>query len=320
MPLIARSDYPGPPWWMRGAHLETIVPNALRRVNGVRYERERLWLPDGDFVDLDWVDRGSKRLALLSHGLEGDSSRPYMKGMAKIFSQNGWDVLAWHCRSCSGEINLRPRMYHHGEIGDIGEVLRHALRTKRYRRVVLIGFSMGGNIALKFAGVHGRDLPEVVSHVVAFSAPCMLGPCAEIIDRRENTLYRRRFLRALTPKIQAKAAQFPGLVDPARLRDVKVWRDFDELFAAPLNGFPNAEAFYQSASSRNFFAGIRIPALLVNALNDPILAPECYPHDDCRRHPTLFLETPRRGGHVGFALPDSEFTWAEKRALEFVGT
>jgi uncharacterized protein len=318
MPLIHPSTYPGSPRYLFNGHLQTIVPSAFRKVRGLTYERERLELPDGDFLDLDWVDKKNKRLVIITHGLEGDSSRPYVRGTAKLFSQNGWDALAWNCRSCSGEMNRAFRLYNHGEIGDIEQVIRHALRTRHYEEIGLVGFSMGGNITLKYLGVHGKDAPEVIRRGVAFSAPTDLRASAEILDEASNAFYKKRFLKKLSKKVRQKAAQHPGVLDLSRLELVRVWRDFDEAFSAALGGYRDADDFYQQASALHFMPGIRVPVLLVNAQNDPILTPDCAPCELAKTHPYLYLETPPTGGHVGFLVAGDEFSWAERRALAFL--
>jgi len=317
MPLITRSTYPGPPPHLFNGHLQTVVPSVWRKVDGVGYERERLTLSDGDFVDLDWLDRGSKRLVLITHGLEGDSHRHYVKGTARLFARHGWDALAWNCRSCSGEMNRAFRLYNHGEIGDIAEVITHALRTRRYEELVLVGYSMGGNITMKYLGVHGKQVPEVIRRAVAISAPADLHASAKLLDLPRNRFYRQRFLKKLTLKMARKAELFPGTLDMSKLKYVRVWRDFDEFFSAPLNGYRDADDFYTQASAVNFLPGLTVPTLLINAQNDPILSPECSPAGLAETHPCLYLETPRTGGHVGFLVRGDEHTWSERRALQF---
>ncbi|MCB0633072.1 MAG: alpha/beta fold hydrolase [Saprospiraceae bacterium] len=316
MPHLSSSSYPGPPFLQFNGHLQTIIP-SFRKVD-IPYKRERLELPDGDFLDLDWIKNGSPRLVLLSHGLEGNSRRSYIKGMARRFAEEGWDVLAWNCRSCSGEMNRNPRLYHHGDIEDIHQVILHALRVGNYRTITLIGFSMGGSILLKYLGVHGSKLLPEVKRGIAFSSPCNLKASARSLEKRENRFYRRRFLRSLEAKLRAKEQQFPGLIDVDKFEKIKMWRDFDEFFSAPLNGFASAEEFYHQASAENFMADIRVPVLLVNAWNDPILPAACTPVKLCARLPNIYLETPRRGGHVGFAVPGRGDNWMEERAWEFV--
>jgi predicted alpha/beta-fold hydrolase len=316
MPLI-HSAYPGPPAYQYNGHLQTVIPSLTRRVMGVTYERERLTLTDGDFVDLDWIDKGSNHLVVLTHGLEGDSSRQYMLGTAKLFAQQGYDVLAWNCRSCSGEMNRAFRLYNHGEIGDFGEVINHALQTKHYSEVVLVGYSMGGNITLKYLGVQGKQLPDVIKRGVAISAPTDLGASAVLLDRPANRFYRNRFMKKLIIKLSQKANRFPGRLDMSKLQQVKKWRDFDEFFSAPVNSYADAEDFYAQASAVNFMPGITVPTLLLNAQNDPLLSSECSPGWLAESHTCIFLETPRMGGHVGFQLARDEHTYAERRSLSF---
>lgn len=316
MPIIS-SAYSGPPAYQYNGHLQTVIPSLTRTVTGVVYQRERLTLSDGDFVDLDWLEQGYNRLVILTHGLEGDSNRQYIRGTAKLFAQHQYDVLAWNCRSCSGEMNTAFRLYNHGEIGDLTEVITHALRQKSYHEVVLVGYSMGGNITLKYLGVHGHQLPAAVKAGVAISAPTDLGASAGLLDRPSNRFYRNRFMKKLLVKISQKADRFPGRLDMNKLREVKQWRDFDEFFSAPVNDYRDADDFYTQASAVNYMPGICVPTLLLNAQNDPLLSPECSPGWLASDHPHIFLETPRTGGHVGFQLVRDPYTYAERRALSF---
>lgn len=318
MPIINQSTYPGPPRYLFNGHLQTIVPSVFRKIEGVAYERERFLLSDGDFVDIDWLDTRSKKLVVLTHGLEGDSGRHYIKGTAKLFSQNGWDVLAWNCRSCSGEMNKAFRLYNHGEIGDISELINYALRTKHYEKIVLVGYSMGGNISLKYVGARGKELPDVVRGAAVFSAPTNLKTSAELLDLPKNRFYRDRFMKKLTKKITAKSELYPGKLDMSRLKNVKVWKDFDDFFSAPVNGYRDADDFYEQASAVNFIKEVRIPILICNAQNDPILNADCAPKALAEKHPFIFVETPKTGGHVGFLVKNDEFTWSERRALDFL--
>ena len=318
MPIIHHSTYKGPPFYQYNGHLQTVLPAVFRQVNGVDYERERMTLSDGDFVDLDWVEKGSKNLVLLSHGLEGNSDRHYMKGMAKIFSENDWDIVAWNCRSCSGEMNLQPRLYNHGEIGDIAEVIDHIIATKNYQKIVLIGFSMGGNIIMKYLGVHGKNIPPQVYKAIAFSAPTDLKASANLLNFPKAAFYRKRFLKMLKAKMKIKAEQYPDLIDINNFEKIDQWSDFDNYFTAPLNGYKDADHFYYEGSPNNFMEGITIPTLLVNAKNDPILSPECFPFEKCSAHKFVHLEAPKLGGHVGFSIWRKPFAWSEYRALQFV--
>ncbi|UFH55481.1 YheT family hydrolase [Spirosoma sp. KNUC1025] len=317
MPLLP-SRYPGPPIYQYNGHLQTIVPSLTRNVSGVNYERERLTLSDGDFVDLDWIVNKHNRLVVVTHGLEGDSKRQYIRGTARLFAQHNYDVLAWNCRSCSGEMNHAFRLYNHGEIGDLGEVIYHALTTRSYQEVVLVGYSMGGNITLKYLGSHGNQLPDVIRAGIAISSPVDLAASAILLDQPSNRFYRNRFMKKLVVKLKQKADRFPGRLDMSKLREVRQWRDFDEFFSAPVNSYRNAEDFYTQASAINFMADINVPTLLLNAQNDPLLSPECSPVWLAEKHQYIFLETPKKGGHVGFQIARDLHTYAERRALEFV--
>ncbi len=317
MPVVAQSSYPGAPWYQFNGHLQTIVPTSIRKVDLAPFERERLELYDGDFLDLDWLDAGSNELVILSHGLEGNSERNYIRGMAKFYYEQHWDVLAWNCRSCSGEMNRNFKLYYHGDVHDINEVIKHALARKSYKRVVLIGFSMGGNITLKYLGTKGKEVPSQISHGIAFSTPCDLQACIKEVSKPQNKFYSWYFFKSLKAKIAAKAAQFPDRLDVSNLFEIKDWYTFDTNYSAPLNGLSSAEEFYYEASSKNFMAGTTIPTLVVNAVNDPMLDEKSSPKHLAKNHPHLSIEVSRTGGHVGFALAKKDYFWSELRAWEF---
>ena len=318
MPVIAKSSYPGAPFYQFNGHFQTILPSAFRKVEDVTYNRERLILSDGDFLDLDWLSQDKDRLVVLGHGLEGNSDRHYIKGMAKYFSARDWDVLAWNCRTCSGEMNNALRMYNHGDIDDIQDVIKHVQAKGKYRSITLVGFSMGGNIILKYLGVNGGAVPTEIKAAVAFSAPVDLASSVDILEHPKNWFYRKRFMKKLKAKIIAKAEQYPEVIDVNKFDEIQHWRDFDEFFSAPISGYASAEDFYQKGSAINFIQSISVPTLLVNAKNDPLLTEECFPADLAEKHHHLFLETPKTGGHVGFEIRNSGETWAERRAFEFI--
>ena len=317
MPLIKKSAYPGPPFYLFNGHLQTIIP-ALGKAAKVDYTRERLITPDEDFLDLDRIKTGSKNLVILTHGLEGNSSRNYMQNAAKWFSDRAWDVVAWNCRSCSGEMNKAKRLYSHGEIDDIGAVIDYALDTDNYENIALVGYSMGGNITMKYLGVNGENVPPQVKAGVAFSSPTDLKASTVKTEQRQNKIYNKRFLKSLEGKMRLKAEQYPELIDARNFAKVKNWDDFMRIFYTPLHDMKDIEAFYHYASSRNFVAGTTVPILLVNALNDPLLTDECHPVDIAEGHPLFYVELPEKGGHCGFPLPGSLHGWAEMRAWEFI--
>ena len=317
MPVIASSYRP--PFWLRNGHVQTIFPHLFRRVRDVSYRRERIDTPDGDFLDLDWSCFGAGRLAVLTHGLEGDSGRGYIREMVRALNRAGWDALAWNLRGCSGEPNQTPRLYHSGATEDLHAVLSHVASLARYCSVALVGFSLGGNLTLKYLGERGRDFPLPIEGAVAVSVPCDLADSAAQMEAPDCRIYMARFLRSLRNKVQAKMRLFPGMPDDAGFRRIRTFREFDDRYTAPLHGFRDAEDYWRRCSSRQFLAGIRVPTLLINARNDPFLAGGCYPVAEAEANPHLSLEMPSGGGHVGFVAfrPDGQY-WSEVRAVAFL--
>jgi uncharacterized protein len=306
-----------PPWWLRNGHLQTLYPPLLRRVALVPYRRQRIDTPDRDFLDLDWLRSGQKRLAVISHGLEGSSRAKYVQGMGLALLEQGWDVLAWNFRGCSGEPNRCPRLYHSGVTDDLHTVLTHGLQAGGYAQAALVGFSMGGNQILKYLGEDPEKVPHQVRAAAVFSVPCDLEGAARAMARPENRIYMYRFLHSLRAKVREKDRRFPGLFDLNGLGDVRTFHEFDDRFTAPLHGFANALDYYHSSSADRVLESIAIPVLLVNAADDPFLSPSCFPRNRARSHPYLDLECPDHGGHVGFAAPRPLY-WSEARAAEFL--
>lgn len=317
MPLIP-STYHRPPAYLFNGHLETIVPSLFRKVEGVSYLREKISTPDGDFLNLDWAKIGSDRLLVISHGLEGDSKRHYAMGLVKLFNRNGIDVLVWNNRTCGGELNLKPILYHHGASYDLDTVLRHVGSSYSYSEIYLAGISMGGAQTLKYLGETGSDLPKEIKKAAVYSTPCNLPSSAETLKHRSNLFYKNRFLGKLKKKMEAKAAQFPELIDLELLAKVNDFDTFDTHFTAKLHGFKDAADFYHSVSADNWMHQIQVPTLIINALNDPLLGPKCYPVELAESKSEIILEMPKRGGHTGFVIANQEFTWAEYRFLDFL--
>lgn len=330
MPLIETTYRPGS--FPRGAHIETLLPALLRFVRGVRYERERIATADGDFLDLDWAyarssgvttEPSARGLVILSHGLEGHSRRPYILGMARAFLGAGRDVLAWNCRGCSGEVNRLPGSYHSGSSDDLGAVVDRVLKDpalERYVDIALVGFSMGGNITMKYLGEQKGRVSKRIKKAVALSVPCDLAGCSVALARRENRLYMANFLTTLRAKAKIKKDMFPETITASlkEIKAIRTFREFDDMFTGPLHGFGDAAGYWQACSGNRFISGIRVPTLLVNARNDTFLNADCFPEAAARKSKYLYLETPERGGHVGFSA-DTRYGlyWSERRALEW---
>jgi hypothetical protein len=320
MPLVSRSTYKAP-LLFQSADFQTIFPSLFRRVEGVRYRRERINTPDGDFLDLDWSETGVRRLAIISHGLEGNSERSYVLGMARAFTRRGWDALAWNMRGCSGEPNRLLRSYHSGATEDLEAVIAHVQENSpRYRVLALIGFSLGGNVTLKYLGERGEAVSPLVVGAVAFSVPCDLASGARQMAKGRNRMYMSRFIRLLHEKIRAKMALMPGRITDDGYDQVKTFYDFDDRYTAPLHGFKDAEDYYRRSSSKRFLPAVTVPTLVVSAKDDPFLGPECYPVTEASGHPKVHLEIPSWGGHVGFVSFNEEGEyWSETRAASFLG-
>ena len=319
MPVIHRSSYRAP-FLFNNGHLQTLYPTMARTITGVAYQRERIDTPDEDFLDLDWLRTGNRKLAVLSHGLEGHTGRPYMTGMARMLNRHGWDVLAWNYRACSGEINRRLRMYHNGCIDDLDCVVQHGLKDGRYDSTAMIGFSLGGNLTLMYLGSKGTALDPRVRGAVAFSVPCDLKAGALELARAWNYLYMKQFLVSLHKKIKLKMEQMPGVINDEGYGSIRDFRGFDDRYTAPMNGFKDAEDYWYQCSSSRFLHAITVPTLLVNSLDDPFLAPSCYPVTAAAQSGHVHLEMPRSGGHVGFVQFNADGSyWSENRAIEFLG-
>lgn len=319
MPLIQSSRY-SPPRFFSNGHLQTVFPTLFRKVLGVSYQRERINTADNDFLDLDWSVVGANRLAILSHGLEGNSTRPYIVGMARALNRRGWDVLAWNFRGCSGEPNRTVRFYHSGATEDLHVVVSHAATCRSYQTIVLIGFSMGGNLILKYLGERSTHCASLKG-AVAFSVPCDLQSGAAKMAEFSNSIYMIRFLRSLHEKIQQKMRLMPNQIDDIGYRKIKTFEQFDDRYTAPLHGFKNAEDYYSRASCKQFLRNISIPSLLVNARSDPFLSSSCFPLQEAEDNPNLYLEIPQSGGHVGFVdFNEAGEYWSERRAIEFIGS
>jgi predicted alpha/beta-fold hydrolase len=320
------------PWWLPGGNLQTIWPAlfARRRFGPpARFRRERWTTPDGDFLDLDWLDvdaptalppmgagcagggpspwplSGDRPLLVLFHGLEGSSRSHYAQAFADFARERGLAFVVPHFRGCSGELNPGPRAYHSGDHEEIGWILAR-LRERQRGPLLAVGVSLGGNALLRWAGEHGEDAGRLADAVAAVSSPLDLAAGSQAIGRGFNRWsYTRMFLRSMKPKALRKLAQHPGLFDGPRLRLARDLYQFDDIFTAPVHGFRDADDYYARASAKPWLRRIRIPALVLNALNDPFVPAASLP----RPHevgPCVTLWQPAEGGHVGFlagALP-----------------
>ncbi|REG88160.1 YheT family hydrolase [Winogradskyella sediminis] len=316
MPVI-ESTYK-PPFWAKKSFVSTVFSGLARSVKGVEQTRERITLPDTDFVDLDWsyAQEKSNKVIILLHGLEGSAQRPYITGTAKLFNHHNIDACAVNFRGCSGEPNTLFRSYHSGATEDLDAVVQHLLLKGQYDEIYIKGISLGANMVLKYVG-EGREIPAELKSVIAVSTPCDLkGSCGELLSLK-NKHYAIRFLAHLKEKLKPKLEQFPNDLSLADFNAIKTLIDFDDIYTAKAHGFESALDYYKKASCLQFLPNIKVPSLIINALNDSFLSPECYPVKEAKQNSNLFLEMPKYGGHVGF-VDKKNIYYNEKRALAFV--
>lgn len=316
MPII-RSHY-NPPFLFKSGHLSTIYSGIIRKVNGLAQQRERLELGDGDFLDLDWSfsAQPSTAVVILLHGLEGNAQRPYITGSAKQFNASGIDACAVNFRGCSGESNRLFRSYHSGATEDLEAVINHILKEKKYATIYLKGFSLGGNLALKYLG-EGRSVPKEIKGAVTVSVPCNLHSSLLELLKPKNIMYAKRFKKHLIEKLRAKQLLFPNKISDPDIAKINNLKDFDDIYTSRAHGFKDAIDYYQKSSSLQFINDISTPTLIINAQNDSFLGDQCYPLKEAEQNKSVHFELPLYGGHVGF-YHQKNITYTEKRALKFI--
>lgn len=307
-----------PPFFLRSAFAQTIIPSLFRRIIITTPRYETLELPDGDFLELQWHDGASHSLVIITHGLEGSARSAYVRGLTKALCAEGHSVLAWNMRGCGAERNRLPTWYHSGQSRDLQSVVNHALQ-RHTGAISLIGISVGGNITLKYLGEEGAKVSPNIKQAAVVSVPMDLRGSAEALARTRNRIYMEYLLKPLRARIREKAKRFPHLFDTHSLHTIRNFREFDTYYTAPMHGFASVDEYWDSSSSIHFLSPITIPTLIVNAQDDPFLSPECYPIEHARRQSNLFLETPSHGGHVGFIRSlNLSRTWLDERISEFL--
>jgi len=302
----------------KNGHFATIYSAKFRPIPKIAQTRKRLELSDGDFVDVDWSfsEEKTSKVAIILHGLEGNSQRVYVQGQGKVLIENGWDVAAMNHRGCSGEDNRKYLSYNSGRTEDLTELIQQILSTTRYSKISLIGFSLGGNVVLKYLGEQGTIPPEVKSGV-AISTPIHLRGALERLINPENVIYSKTFINDLRKKYKRKMAQFPDAMNAEELKKIKSLLDFDNLYTAKAHGFDNAYDYYERSSSLQYLINIQVPVLILNAENDSFLSDECYPLEIAQHSENIHLEVPQHGGHVGF-YQSNKLYYSEQRTLDFI--
>jgi len=313
-----------PARWLPGPHLPTVFATVARPWPRPRYRRERWELADGDFLDVDRLDgrKPGAPVLVVSHGLEGSSRAPYVRGLAAAAARRGLAVAAWSFRGCSGTPNRLLRQYHSGDTGDLDAVVCRLASEAPGRPVLLCGFSLGANQIVKWLGERGDGAPAEVRAAAAISTPFDLCACARALDGPGfwPWVYRERFLRRLRRKALRKAAEHPGQIDAAGVRRATTFAAYDGLVTAPLHGFASAEDYWTRSSAARFVAAVRRPLLLLSAADDPLVPEEALPVAAAGANPAVRLEVTDRGGHVAFVSgpPWAPSYWAESRVLDFL--
>lgn len=291
--------------------MQTLWPFLFRRAPRVELRRERVELPDGDFLDLDWTVRDDGPIVLILHGLEGSSNSKYARGLLKAVHKRGWRGAVMHFRGCSGEPNRMPRGYHSGETGDLACIVDLLRRRKPETPLFVVGFSLGGNVLLKWLGESGEQAP--INAAVAVSVPFLLGESAKRLDRGFSRVYQWGLMRSMCRSVAEKRRRVKL---PLRIEDLsalKTFRDFDEHVTAVLHGFASADDYYNRSSSWQYLKEIQVPTLIIHSSDDPFMTKAMIPQDG-ELSPAIQLEINDSGGHVGFV--GGEWPWAPAYWLE----
>lgn len=302
---------------LRNPHVQTILGTVLRSRTSLPCRRERLELPDGDFLDLDWAPGPARGpIVLLVHGLAGSATSGFVQGTMARMAGLGVRPVGMNFRGCSGEANRSAILYHSGKTDDLAHVVDRLLAEDA--PLVIVGYSMGGNVLLKWLGEQGSEVPARVAGALAMSVPYHLGQCSHHLERSPlSRLYRRILVSRLKARIREVMARFPGLLDPARVAAARTFEEFDEHITSPLHGFTGAQDYWNRCSSIFFLPRIRCRTLLVGALDDPFLPLSAVPRLSDIGNPWLTAEFSPHGGHLGFVGPGLRL-WAEGRVRRFV--
>ena len=318
MPILPSNFLPTIPF--RNGHFNTMY-RPLFMKGSVNYDRERLYTWDNDFIDLDFSKVGSKTLAVLIHGLEGSSTSSYITATIKHLNEKNLDAVCFNLRGCSGEDNNLLATYHSGKTEDVNFVINHILDTYNYDNIVIIGFSLGGNLTLKYIGEKGTNLPSEIKGGIACSVPIDIASAEKEMDKLKNKLYMEVFFKTMKNKILEKAHKHPEFqLDKDKLFKATKFKHLEHLYTVPVFGFESPEDYWQKASSKPYITAISKPTLLINAKDDTFLSKECYPKEEAKNSENFFLEITKYGGHCGFmsSFKPSENTWLEERIARFI--
>ncbi|CAL2093431.1 YheT family hydrolase [Tenacibaculum sp. 190524A02b] len=317
MPILTTDFIPNLPF--RNPHFSTIY-RPLFKNDTINYQRKRVTTWDNDFIDLDFSMVGSKSIVLLIHGLEGSANSNYMITTSNELNKNGFDTVCMNLRGCSGEDNLLLETYHSGKTDDVDFIVQYLCNEYSYNNILLIGFSLGGNLTLKYLGEYDI-IPAKVKGAVAVSVPVDLTSSQAELQKIKNKLYLTEFLRSMKLKLLEKAEKHPHFkLDKKLLFKATKFRHIEKQYTVPVFGFKSSEDYWLKASSKPYLPKIKHPTLLINSLDDSFLSEECYPYDEARNSTNFHLLTPHYGGHVGFLSSFSveNNNWLEQQIIHFI--
>ena len=301
------------PWYLINSHLESAVPYWQYEIYRLPYERERLELSDGDFLDLDWIRSGSDRLIVMSHAMEGNSRDYFIERSARYFSERGYDILIWNFRGCSKELNRLPRLYHAGDFPDLHAVIEHGCTSKIYERVFLFGFSMGGVTTYNYLG--NDHVHSAVTGAISFSTPLDLEETARRLRKGLGKVYGNAFLKKMKKRIRRKAEQHPDLFDLSDLDHIQSIEELQREYTMKFHGFSSIEEAYGRLAFNSHVEQIKLPLLFISSTNDPVLGPNSYRIPAINK---LESDFSKHGGHLGFSIPGSDHSWLELRSEKFL--
>jgi hypothetical protein len=308
-----------PPLLFKSAHFNTIYKTLFFN-NEIHYQRKRIETPDADFIDLDFLTTSSDTLVIAMHGLEGSSKSKYIVSICNFLNSQKIDCVAVNFRGCSGEDNRFLQSYHSGKTDDLDFIISYILNSYNYQKIILLGYSMGGNITLKYLG-ETENIPSEIKGVIAISVPCDLEGSSNALSQWKNKIYMNRFLKTLKEKSLTKLEKFPeSNLNRNAILNATNFQEFDDVVTAPLFGFKNAKDYWTQNSAKPFLTSIKKPTLIISALDDTFLSKSCYPFDEAEKNVKLYLETPSYGGHVGFntVVYGKDKLWSEKRVFDFI--
>ncbi|PKH51659.1 alpha/beta hydrolase [Tenacibaculum sp. Bg11-29] len=317
MPILSCNFNPTLPF--KSAHFNTMY-RPLFMKDTIKYQRKRITTWDNDFIDLDFSAIGSETLVLLIHGLEGSSYSNYMITTSNYLNNTGFDTVCMNLRSCSGEDNALLETYHSGKTDDVDFIVRHLTTNYKYKNIIIVGFSLGGNLTLKYLGEY-INMPIEVKGGIAVSVPIDLTTSQAELSKLKNKIYLNEFLKTLKLKILEKSEKFPEYkINKKLLFNATKFRHLEKQYTVPVFGFKNSEDYWLKASSKPYISKIEVPTLLINSLDDTFLSKECYPFKEAENSANFYLLTPNYGGHVGFtsSFNNDENKWVEKKITKFI--